>query len=159
MWRLTQTKASQRCPCSFLLHQSQQSAECKATVCVLCLNQTFILLSDITSCISNCAPKLNSKWVRQRNLRSVEFKSSTIRSCVCFLRFVCSDLTDADVEVEGVPVAPLDVRCHDVNKDYVVVTWKQPAVEGSSSILGYYIDRLVRKQIHLFKFRLKIKCF
>ncbi|XP_033506530.1 myomesin 1a (skelemin) isoform X2 [Epinephelus lanceolatus] len=48
---------------------------------------------------------------------------------------------DADVEVEGVPVAPLDVRCHDANKDYVVVTWKQPAVEGSSTILGYYIDR------------------
>ncbi|XP_071402133.1 myomesin 1a (skelemin) [Centroberyx affinis] len=48
---------------------------------------------------------------------------------------------DADVEVEGAPVAPLDVRCHDANKDYVVVTWKQPAVEGSSSILGYYIDR------------------
>ncbi|XP_012734781.2 myomesin 1a (skelemin) isoform X2 [Fundulus heteroclitus] len=48
---------------------------------------------------------------------------------------------DADVEVEGVPVAPLDVRCHDANKDYVVVTWKQPAVEGSSPILGYYIDR------------------
>ncbi|XP_075877927.1 myomesin 1a (skelemin) isoform X2 [Nelusetta ayraudi] len=48
---------------------------------------------------------------------------------------------DAEVEVEGVPVAPLDVRCHDANKDYVVVTWKQPAVEGSSQILGYYIDR------------------
>ncbi|XP_029309187.1 myomesin 1a (skelemin) isoform X2 [Cottoperca gobio] len=48
---------------------------------------------------------------------------------------------DADVEVEGLPVAPLDVCCHDANKDYVVVTWKQPAVEGSSSILGYYIDR------------------
>ncbi|KAG7229011.1 hypothetical protein INR49_013244 [Caranx melampygus] len=48
---------------------------------------------------------------------------------------------DAEVEVEGVPVAPLDVCCHDANKDYVVVTWKQPAVEGSSHILGYYIDR------------------
>ncbi|XP_027876513.1 myomesin 1a (skelemin) isoform X1 [Xiphophorus couchianus] len=48
---------------------------------------------------------------------------------------------DADVELEGVPVAPLDVCCHDANKDYVVVTWKQPAVEGSSPILGYYIDR------------------
>uniref|UniRef100_A0AAR2LAC2 Myomesin 1a (skelemin) n=1 Tax=Pygocentrus nattereri TaxID=42514 RepID=A0AAR2LAC2_PYGNA len=48
---------------------------------------------------------------------------------------------DADVEAEGVPVAPLDVRCHDANKDYVVVTWTQPAVEGSSSILGYFIDR------------------
>lgn len=49
---------------------------------------------------------------------------------------------DADVEEEGVPVAPLDVRCHDANKDYVVVTWKQPAVEGSSAITGYFIDRL-----------------
>ncbi|XP_066537740.1 myomesin 1a (skelemin) [Hoplias malabaricus] len=48
---------------------------------------------------------------------------------------------DTDVEVEGVPVAPLDVRCHDANKDYVVVTWKQPAIEGSSTILGYFIDR------------------
>ncbi|XP_070700851.1 myomesin 1a (skelemin) isoform X2 [Pempheris klunzingeri] len=48
---------------------------------------------------------------------------------------------DAEVEVEGVPVAPLDVRCHDANKDYVVVTWKPPAVEGSSPIMGYYIDR------------------
>jgi len=48
---------------------------------------------------------------------------------------------DADVEVEGVPVAPLDVLCHDANKDYVVVTWKQPAVEGSGPILGYFIDR------------------
>uniref|UniRef100_A0A3Q3WUB1 Myomesin 1a (skelemin) n=1 Tax=Mola mola TaxID=94237 RepID=A0A3Q3WUB1_MOLML len=47
----------------------------------------------------------------------------------------------ATAEVEGLPVAPLDVCCHDANKDYVVVTWKQPAVEGSSSILGYYIDR------------------
>ncbi|XP_019751873.1 myomesin 1a (skelemin) isoform X2 [Hippocampus comes] len=48
---------------------------------------------------------------------------------------------DADVEVEGVPVAPLDVRCHDVNKDYVVVTWNQPAVEGSGPILGYHVER------------------
>ncbi|KAG5841588.1 hypothetical protein ANANG_G00168210 [Anguilla anguilla] len=48
---------------------------------------------------------------------------------------------DADVEVEGAPVAPLDVHCHDVNKDYVVVTWKHPAVEGASSILGYFVDR------------------
>lgn len=48
---------------------------------------------------------------------------------------------DAEADVEGVPVAPLDVKCLDANKDYVVVTWKQPAVEGSSSILGYFIDR------------------
>lgn len=62
---------------------------------------------------------------------------------------MCVCVSDADVEVEGVPVAPLDVRCHDANKDYVVVTWKQPAVEGSSSVLGYFIDRSVRVQVHL----------
>lgn len=60
---------------------------------------------------------------------------------------MCGAVPDADVEVEGVPVAPLDVCCHDANKDYVVVTWKQPAVEGSSSILGYYIDRWVRRTV------------
>lgn len=60
---------------------------------------------------------------------------------------VCVAVPDADLEVEGVPVAPLDVCCHDANKDYVVVTWKQPAVEGSSSILGYYIDRWVRRTV------------
>ena len=63
--------------------------------------------------------------------------------CVCVCVCVPVFVTDADVEVEGVPVAPLDVRCHDANKDYVVVTWKQPAVEGSSSILGYFIDKWV----------------
>ncbi|KAK7945029.1 hypothetical protein WMY93_000757 [Mugilogobius chulae] len=55
---------------------------------------------------------------------------------------------DAEVDIEGVPVAPLDVRCQDVNKDYVVVTWKQPAVEGSSSILGYFVDRCEAGSLH-----------
>ncbi|KAM9332098.1 myomesin-1 isoform 1-T1 [Pholidichthys leucotaenia] len=48
---------------------------------------------------------------------------------------------DADAEVEGAPGAPLDVRCLDANKDYIIVTWKQPAVDGGTSILGYFVDR------------------
>ncbi|XP_059183327.1 myomesin-1 [Centropristis striata] len=48
---------------------------------------------------------------------------------------------DADAEVEGAPGAPLDVRCLDANKDYIIVTWKQPAVDGGDSILGYFVDR------------------
>ncbi|GAA6215104.1 M-protein, striated muscle isoform X2 [Lates japonicus] len=48
---------------------------------------------------------------------------------------------DADAEVEGAPGAPLDVRCLDANKDYIIVTWKQPAVDGGNSILGYFVDR------------------
>ncbi|XP_073344175.1 myomesin-1 [Pagrus major] len=48
---------------------------------------------------------------------------------------------DSDAEVEGAPGAPLDVRCLDANKDYIIVTWKQPAVDGGNSILGYFVDR------------------
>ncbi|XP_039982483.1 M-protein, striated muscle isoform X2 [Xiphias gladius] len=48
---------------------------------------------------------------------------------------------DSDAEVEGAPGAPLDVRCLDANKDYIIVTWKQPSVDGGSSILGYFVDR------------------
>ncbi|NWV01320.1 MYOM1 protein, partial [Upupa epops] len=48
---------------------------------------------------------------------------------------------DADAEFPGAPGAPLDVQCLDANKDYVIVSWKQPAVDGGSPILGYFIDR------------------
>uniref|UniRef100_A0A8C8G0W5 Myomesin-1 n=1 Tax=Oncorhynchus tshawytscha TaxID=74940 RepID=A0A8C8G0W5_ONCTS len=50
-------------------------------------------------------------------------------------------VSDADAEVEGAPGAPLDVTCQDASKDYVIVTWKQPAVDGGNSILGYFVDR------------------
>ncbi|KAM4705415.1 myomesin-1 isoform 2-T2 [Rhinophrynus dorsalis] len=48
---------------------------------------------------------------------------------------------DAEAEVAGAPAAPLDVECLDANKDYVIISWKQPAVDGGSPILGYFIDR------------------
>lgn len=54
-------------------------------------------------------------------------------------------MLDADAEVEGAPGAPLDVRCLDANKDYIIVTWKQPAVDGGNSILGYFVDRSVNE--------------
>lgn len=54
-----------------------------------------------------------------------------------------SVLIDADAEIPGAPGAPLDVQCLDANKDYVIVSWKQPAVDGGNPILGYFIDRSV----------------
>lgn len=51
--------------------------------------------------------------------------------------------TDGDAEIEGAPASPLDVVCVDANKDYIIVSWKQPAVDGGSPILGYFIDKLV----------------
>lgn len=70
--------------------------------------------------------------VRQESLEKVFTLTAWSR---CFL--------DADAQVEGAPGAPLDVRCLDANKDYIIVTWKQPAVEGGDSILGYFVDRSV----------------
>lgn len=51
--------------------------------------------------------------------------------------------TDADAEIEGAPASPLDVVCLEANKDYIIISWKQPAVDGGSPILGYFIDKLV----------------
>ncbi|EGV94185.1 Myomesin-1 [Cricetulus griseus] len=48
---------------------------------------------------------------------------------------------DADAEIEGAPAAPLDVVSLDANKDYITISWKQPAVDGGSPILGYFIDK------------------
>ncbi|XP_060056701.1 myomesin-1 isoform X2 [Erinaceus europaeus] len=48
---------------------------------------------------------------------------------------------DADAEVEGAPASPLDVVCLDANKDYIIISWKHPAVDRGSPILGYFIDK------------------
>ncbi|XP_077208781.1 myomesin-1 isoform X1 [Paroedura picta] len=48
---------------------------------------------------------------------------------------------DADGDIPGAPASPLDVKCLDANKDYVIISWKQPAVDGGSPILGYFIDK------------------
>ncbi|GCC34673.1 myomesin-3 isoform X1 [Chiloscyllium punctatum] len=42
----------------------------------------------------------------------------------------------------GAPGSPLDVECHNVNKDYVFVTWKPPSADGKSAVVGYFIDRI-----------------
>ncbi|XP_069777856.1 myomesin-1 isoform X3 [Narcine bancroftii] len=55
---------------------------------------------------------------------------------------------DSDAEVAGSPTAPLDVYCLDANKDYVIVSWKQPAVDGGNPILGYFVDRCEVGTIH-----------
>ncbi|KAJ8775763.1 hypothetical protein J1605_016161 [Eschrichtius robustus] len=48
---------------------------------------------------------------------------------------------DADPLVTGAPGAPMDLQCHDVNRDYVIVTWKPPNTTKESPVIGYFIDR------------------
>lgn len=64
-------------------------------------------------------------------------------SCLRRLKGSFCISTDADAEIEGAPASPLDVVSLDANKDYIIISWKQPAVDGGSPILGYFIDKLV----------------
>ncbi|XP_009513437.1 myomesin-3 [Phalacrocorax carbo] len=50
---------------------------------------------------------------------------------------------DAAAETAGAPGSPLNVKCHDVNKDCLILSWVAPSDNGGSPILGYYIERCV----------------
>nr|XP_056712242.1 myomesin-2 [Euleptes europaea] len=48
---------------------------------------------------------------------------------------------DADTVVINAPGAPMDVKCHDANRDYVIVTWKPPNTTHEPPVIGYFVDR------------------
>uniref|UniRef100_A0A670IYA9 Myomesin 2 n=1 Tax=Podarcis muralis TaxID=64176 RepID=A0A670IYA9_PODMU len=48
---------------------------------------------------------------------------------------------DADALVMGAPGAPMDVKCYDANRDYVIVTWKPPNTTHEAPVIGYFVDR------------------
>ncbi|XP_009906751.1 myomesin-3 [Dryobates pubescens] len=50
---------------------------------------------------------------------------------------------DAAAEAAGAPGAPLSLKCHDVNKDCLTLSWVAPSDHGGSPVLGYYIERCV----------------
>uniref|UniRef100_A0A8C4TT34 Myomesin 3 n=1 Tax=Falco tinnunculus TaxID=100819 RepID=A0A8C4TT34_FALTI len=50
---------------------------------------------------------------------------------------------DAAAETPGAPGSPLNVKCHDVNKDSLILSWVAPSDNGGSPVLGYYIERCV----------------
>ncbi|XP_068137448.1 myomesin-2 isoform X2 [Hyperolius riggenbachi] len=50
-------------------------------------------------------------------------------------------VADAAALVAGAPGAPMDVECHDANKDYVIVSWKPPNTASEAPVIGYFIDK------------------
>nr|XP_034965839.1 myomesin-2 isoform X1 [Zootoca vivipara] len=48
---------------------------------------------------------------------------------------------DADALVMGAPGAPMEVKCYDANRDYVIVTWKPPNTTHEAPVIGYFVDR------------------
>ncbi|XP_040205741.1 myomesin-2 isoform X2 [Rana temporaria] len=50
-------------------------------------------------------------------------------------------VADAAALVLGAPGAPMDVECHDANKDYVIVSWKPPNTASEAPVIGYFVDK------------------
>uniref|UniRef100_A0A8C3NTT6 Myomesin 3 n=1 Tax=Cyanoderma ruficeps TaxID=181631 RepID=A0A8C3NTT6_9PASS len=50
---------------------------------------------------------------------------------------------DAAALTAGAPGSPLNVKCHDVNKDCLILSWVAPSDDGGSPILGYLTERCV----------------
>ncbi|KAM8976576.1 myomesin-3 [Pelodytes ibericus] len=48
---------------------------------------------------------------------------------------------DAEPEEVGVPGSPLCVRCHDVQKDCLLLSWTPPSDERASPVCGYNVER------------------
>ncbi|KAM3877509.1 myomesin-2 [Diretmus argenteus] len=50
-------------------------------------------------------------------------------------------VTDGPPPVPGAPGAPMDIKIHDANRDYVITSWKPPNTTTEGPILGYFVDK------------------
>ncbi|XP_063047448.1 myomesin-2 [Engraulis encrasicolus] len=48
---------------------------------------------------------------------------------------------DSPPPVPKAPGAPMDIKIHDANRDYVIVSWKPPNTTTEGPIIGYFVDR------------------
>ncbi|XP_056134518.1 M-protein, striated muscle [Lampris incognitus] len=50
-------------------------------------------------------------------------------------------VSDGPSPVPEAPGAPMDIKIHDANRDYVIVSWKPPNTTTEGPILGYFVDK------------------
>ncbi|KAM9860475.1 M-protein, striated muscle [Aulostomus maculatus] len=50
-------------------------------------------------------------------------------------------VADGPSPVPNAPGAPMDIKIHDANRDYVIVSWKPPNTTTEGPILGYFVDK------------------
>ncbi|KAI5108533.1 myomesin-2, partial [Silurus meridionalis] len=48
---------------------------------------------------------------------------------------------DGPPPVPLAPGAPMDIKIHDANRDYVIISWKPPNTTTEGPIIGYFVDR------------------
>ncbi|XP_035256170.1 myomesin-2 [Anguilla anguilla] len=67
-------------------------------------------------------------------LRMVTKGGSAVHSAYVFV-------TDGPPPVPKAPGAPMDIKIHDANRDYVIVSWKPPNTTTEGPIIGYFVDK------------------
>uniref|UniRef100_A0AAV2LQV1 Myomesin 2 n=1 Tax=Knipowitschia caucasica TaxID=637954 RepID=A0AAV2LQV1_KNICA len=50
-------------------------------------------------------------------------------------------VSDGPPPVPNAPGAPMDIKIHDANRDYVIVSWKPPNTTTEGPIIGYFVDK------------------
>uniref|UniRef100_A0A3Q2EDH7 Myomesin-2-like n=1 Tax=Cyprinodon variegatus TaxID=28743 RepID=A0A3Q2EDH7_CYPVA len=50
-------------------------------------------------------------------------------------------VADGPPPVASAPGAPMDIKIHDANRDYVIVSWKPPNTTTEGPIIGYFVDK------------------
>lgn len=54
---------------------------------------------------------------------------------------IITSCLDGPPPVPAAPGAPMDIKIHDANRDYVIVSWKPPNTTTEGPILGYFVDK------------------
>uniref|UniRef100_A0A3B3Z7M6 Myomesin 2a n=1 Tax=Periophthalmus magnuspinnatus TaxID=409849 RepID=A0A3B3Z7M6_9GOBI len=50
-------------------------------------------------------------------------------------------VADGPPPMPNAPGAPMDLKIHDANRDYVIVSWKPPNTTTEGPIIGYFVDK------------------
>uniref|UniRef100_A0A9J8DHF1 Myomesin 2a n=1 Tax=Cyprinus carpio carpio TaxID=630221 RepID=A0A9J8DHF1_CYPCA len=74
-----------------------------------------------------------SKWVKMESGGGVA-KLMVVENLMWFFK-------DGPPPVPQTPGAPMDIKIHDANRDYVIVSWKPPNTTTEGPIIGYFVDR------------------
>ncbi|XP_065155076.1 myomesin-3 isoform X2 [Paramisgurnus dabryanus] len=82
---------------------------------------------------------LTLKWVQKEHEGLYSIRLRTWDGSVEHSAFVY--VKDASAVVVGAPGSPLQVKCSDVNRDYVFLSWMPPSADGPSPVQGYFIER------------------
>nr|XP_023668868.1 myomesin-3 [Paramormyrops kingsleyae] len=135
-------------PPTFAIEGEALSLKCDFTSSLLASQQDVTWLKD------GAPLRANSKVELQTALRS---SSLTIRSIhkelegIYTVRLRTCDgfeehsayvyVKDGVAATPGAPGSPMNVQCHDMNKDYILLTWTPPSADGACKIQGYYVEK------------------